>query len=664
MKTSLTLLVALAAAMAAQAQDARPQGPYYGAFRELPITDIKPTGWLEQFLQKQRDGLALHRDASGFPFDTCLWAGKIPKAKWPAYEQTAYFIDGSYRCGLLLNDKALKDLGQENIKYVLDHPAADGKLGPGPGDYINVVKDDGVAGPKTVGIQWPFVVFTRALIAEYGITGNKAILDALTKHYLALPADFGTGPRDVDSVEGMCWLYGQTGDRRILDIAEHAWQNATKGKTNQWNLDTLTKETQMHGHGVSVSEQTKQPAILFLYTGKKEYLDAVLGGFRSLKRDHEMVDGVTTSDASLSGKSPEHQHETCVISDYTWSLGYVMMASGDSTWADTIERAILNAGFSVVDKDFKTLQYYGSPNQVVSNQTSNLPTTGKPYRNLQAYRPDFNPECCTGNIQRMLPNYAARMWMTDGKGGLAAILYGPNAVTAKVGAEGVEATITEKTDYPFDGSIALEIQTAKPVVFPLYVRIPAWAEGAKVTVDGKPVDPAPQPGHFLKIERTFKTGEVVKLDFPMNLRIENPVANGISILRGPLVYGLKIKTDQAKVDKTLAKDPSFPAWDIAAGSPWNYALDIASAADLSKIKVETKKADSFPWTPETVPVVLKAPAQKIPAWTLTAKGATPPLPTPPFALAPETETVELVPIGATQLRLAVFPEASKANAQP
>jgi len=339
-----------------------PVGPYYGVFRELPVSDITPKGWLAQFLERQRDGLALHRNASGFPFDSCLWNGKIPKAKWPHYEQTAYFLDGTYRCGVLLRNKPLIEQARQSIRYVLDHPAADGILGPGPGDYVNVVEDDGVAGPKTVGIQWPFAVFVRTMIADYGVTQNKEILEALTKHYLALSPKFGPGPRDVDAVEGMCWLYGQTGDKRILAVAERTWNNATRSPRSQWNLASLTKETRMRGHGVSVSEETKQPALLYLYTGKKEYLDAVLGGFRSLQRDHELVDGVITSDAGLSGKSPDHQHETCVVSDYTWSLGYVLMASGDARWADTIERAILNGGLSVVDKEFKTLQYYGSPN--------------------------------------------------------------------------------------------------------------------------------------------------------------------------------------------------------------------------------------------------------------------------------------------------------------
>ena len=183
----------------------------------------------------------------------------------------------------------------------------------------------------------------------------------------------------------------------------------------------ITSSGEMKGHGVSVCEATKQPALLYLYTGKKEYLDAVVGAFKALERDHELVDGVISSDEGLHGKKPEGLHETCDISDYTWSLGYVLQASGDGVWGDKIERAVLNAGLGAVDKDFKAHQYFSSPNRVVSNQTCSAAKFGPVHADRQSYRAGFATQCCTGTL-RLLPNYAARMWMSDNKGGIAATL--------------------------------------------------------------------------------------------------------------------------------------------------------------------------------------------------------------------------------------------------
>lgn len=638
---------------------------YKGVLQELPKGEITPQGWMAEVLRRQRDGLALHRKASGYPYDTDLWVGKLPEGQWKDYEQTAYFLDGVYRCGLLLHDKPLKDMALASINYVLEHPEPNGKLGPTEKDYNRKLSPDEADGPTSIGEQWPFAVFTRALMAHYSATGDQRVINGLTRHYLALPENFGLAPRDGLNVEGMCWLYEQTGDKRILDLAERTWENTLKGKrTNpqgQYNLDKMTAGPRMRGHGVTVSEQIKQPVLLYLATGDKMYLDAALGAFAGLRRDHEQVDGVLSSDAVLSGQAPDHSHETCVIIDYTWSLGYLLMATGDSRWADAIERGVLNAGMSVIDRDFKSHQYYSTPNQMAATLTSSRPSNGNRARPWQMYRPDHLPACCTGNLQRMIPTYVERMWMSDGHGGLAAVFYGPATVTTKVGREKTPVTIQQKTDFPFQGNIELKIETAGTVEFPLYLRIPVWAEGAKVSVNGETMGDAPKAGSFFKLERKFADGDTVKLELPMQLRLENPVKDGVSLVRGPLLYALGIKEIRQRVDDTLAKNPDFPAWNISPGSAWNYSLDLKGPGDLEKIKVSAQPVTDFPWTQEASPVKLTVPARRVPGWVATPENENPPLPIPPIALAKEAEQVELIPYGAAQLRVTVFPESNEAN---
>jgi uncharacterized protein len=404
----------------------------YAKFRELPITAVTPEGWLAQFLQNQRDGLTGHLEVTGWPFNTCGWTEgdpgmgphEHPSYKWGVYEHNGYWVDGIIRCGYLLRDDFLIQKAKKQIEYVLAHPAANGYLGP-----------------QTMTELWPRAVFFRSLMADFSATGDRRILEALEKHYLtATTAELhGSGQRNNCNVEEICWLYGQTGNRQLLDYALKAYLLSDPSPQN------LLSDRKSEDHGATYSEWVKLPAILYMYNGDEMLLKASINGFRKLDRDHMLIDGIPSSDEHFAGKNPKISHESCVITDYTWSAGYVLLASGQTEWADKIERACFNAGMGAITKDFKAHQYFSSPNQVTvtNNSSSNWGTS------RMAYRPAHECECCTANINRFMPNYVFRMWLGDGNGGLVAALYGPSSVRAKVGKEAQVVTIVEKTDYPF-----------------------------------------------------------------------------------------------------------------------------------------------------------------------------------------------------------------------
>lgn len=107
---------------------------------------------------------------------------------------------------------------------------------------------------------------------------------------------------------------------------------------------------------------------------------------------------------------PNEVHETCCVSDAQWALGYFLQATGDVQWADLMEKICFNAAFSVVWKDFKSLQYYSSPNQVIAkNNSSFCMYVGGQDR--MAYRIAHGPACCNGNMNRMIPLFCSRQWM-------------------------------------------------------------------------------------------------------------------------------------------------------------------------------------------------------------------------------------------------------------
>lgn len=639
---SLAPLLVFAAAGAA---------PYHGAFTEVPPTAVHPQGWLQEMLRRQTEGLAKHHAASGYPYDTCLWAGKIAKGgsspywkPWWPYEQTGYLVDGLERLGLLTNDPALLAEANASIQYILAHPAPDGSLGP---THI---------GPN----NWPHAVVFRALMAADAAHPDPTIPEAMRRHYLARPADFGAG-RDVCNVEAMLWAYSRTGDTHLLDVARRTYDNFNRSKPRT-SLAALAGDDTVVEHGVTFNETAKLPALLYLYTGDRSLLDASVNAYRKIDRDHMLPSGLHTAEEKLDGSDPWRYTETCDVSDYTWSVGYLLMATGDATWADHIEKAIFNAGLGAITKDFKAHQYFSSPNQVVA-----APGVCKRYApDRLAYQPGHDVECCSGNVHRFLPNFALRQWMRTPDGGVVAALYAPTRLETTV--DGKPVTIDEQTDYPFSETISFVIHTPAPAAFPLLLRIPGWTEHATVAINGGPAADAGTPGTFHAVRRTFIDGDRITLQLPMSVRVRQS-GHAASVERGPLVFSLKVEESStpvvAKVDGAGAK--TFPAWDKRPASDWNYALAPQQGRPLAEQVqvVRRTNADGFPWDVGNAPVELRAPARQVLNWTLAADGGNPGFPAAPRC-APDTITVTLVPYGATCLRLTAFPltAATVANAAP
>ncbi|MCR5409217.1 MAG: lipoprotein, partial [Bacteroidales bacterium] len=162
-------------------------------WQESSLKDIRPEGWLLEKLEAQKDGLTGHPEALSYPYNTCLWAGEIPRMgshgqDWWRYEQTAYYTDGLLRLGYLLDDEEFIGKGEAGIEYTLEHPWENGRLGS-----------------KVISNTWPFAVFFRAMKAAYDVHPDPSVLEALTRHYNSIPLEQLVRKRDIINIEGMLW---------------------------------------------------------------------------------------------------------------------------------------------------------------------------------------------------------------------------------------------------------------------------------------------------------------------------------------------------------------------------------------------------------------------------------------------------------------------------
>lgn len=657
----ISIIAAGLISLAAYAQENNNVAPY-GVFAEGKLGDVTPKGWIAEFLDRQVTGMTGHPEALSYPYNTCLWAGVLDRntdsygSDWWRYEQTAYYTDGLLRLGHLVGNEQFIRIGRDGIDYTLEHVSSEGELG-----------QSGFWG------RWPFAVFFRALQAEYEVTSDQQIIDVLEKHYMYMIESgerigvFREGQRmpwrNIISIEGMLWTYAHTGNRALLDYAVAEWDAE---QATELNMTHIMDDKSPYMHGVTYTEEMKLPMLLYAYTGDRKYLDAAERANEKLLRYHLLPDGVPSSNEHLDGIDPRTSHETCNITDYTWSLGYYLMTTGDAGYADAIEKAVFNAGPGAVTKDFKSLQYFSSVNQFIATGESDH-NPFKKGSTWMAYRPTHETECCAGNVHRFMPNYVARMWLNGEEDGqLVAAMYGPSEVRHEL-PDGKIVTVTEETDYPFGNEISFVFSMDKPARFPFTFRIPGWCGTVRMEINGKRQDVVTDEKGFATLDRRFSDGDVLKLDFDMPVEIKSwPEGTALGseeyigsyVQRGPVLYSYAIPAEHTVDDNVydnmhgkVPENPDFKCWSIRPAGAWNFALEPDGAY---RFKIIDDDPDLYPFDTDTTPYRISVPVSTVAGWELEEGRYTPLLPSE-FDVCDDSHTIDLVPYGATTLRVTVFP---------
>ncbi|KAB2641806.1 MAG: hypothetical protein DVB25_00560 [Verrucomicrobia bacterium] len=494
-----------------------------------------------------------------------------------------------------------------------------------------------------------------ALRSYYEYSGDKRIIGLMTRYFawqLSVPDNkfFAGGwqfPRNGDNMDSVYWLYNITGDNKLLDLTAKLMRTGapwTGGKVEG-------------GHNVDYSQGFRKPGQFYIQSKDPKHLAAAYGNYDSLHDIYGQVPGGMFGGDEFARPGytdPQNAIETCGSVDMMLSQQMLLRITGDLTWADRCENIAFNTLPASFTADGKALRYLTSPNQVNSDKRSKYPILADA-GDMQAMDP-YNHRCCQHNSGMGWPYFAQNLWQATPGNGLCAVMYAPNRIAAKVG-DGTTVNIVEDTHYPFDGAVNFAFTTPKAVHFPLYVRIPGWCDAPVITLNGKPLKIEAKPKSLVMIERVWANGDKLAIQLPMDVKVKTwaKQKNAVSVDRGPLTFSVKIA--EKYLPYRTEQKRKWAAWEILAGSPWNYGLVIAQADPAKSFKVVTKPwpADNQPFKWDQAPIELLAQAKKIPNWTENYWGTIDALQTSPIKSSAALETISMIPMGAGRLRVSQLP---------
>ena len=297
--------------------------------------------------------------------------------------------------------------------------------------------------------------------------------------------------------------------------------------------------------------------------GEERYLRAATNGFHMVQEQSYatggwgpdeafVVPGKGLMEASL-GTTHASFETVCGAYGHFKITRYLLRTTKDSRYGDSMERVLYNtiAGANPIMAD-GTSFYYADYN----------------YNAKKVHYRDKWP-CCSGTFPQLTADYGISSYY-KASDGIYVNLFLPSRLSWSQ--NNTPVTLTQTTRYPTENTTKLELSLQRPETFTVYVRIPEWA-GAKstVSVNGNRADGA-TPGKFLALQRTWKDGDRVEIEFEMTARLEaidEQFPNRVALMYGPLaLFGV------GEIPARITRNQLLAATRVtSSGHDWQVRTD-------------------------------------------------------------------------------------------
>jgi DUF1680 family protein len=621
-------------------------------FIPLPLGSVRPLGWLERQLRIQAGGLSGHLDEFWLDIKDSRWFGGDAEG----WERAPYWLDGVIPLAYLLDDPALKAKITRYMELILQNQTEEGWLGP--------VERNPFTGAAIIpaGFDlWATLLISKVLVQYHQVTGEERVLTALQKLLRCLDGLLDKRPlfnwgqsRWFEGLIAIYYLYERRNEAWLLDLAVKLqaqgfhWGDFYK----RWICKGATPSGRWNymSHVVNNAMAVKAHGLWWQLSGEEDDRRRVDDIYEKLDRYHGMVTGMFSGDECLAGKSPTQGSELCAVVEYAYSLELLLSIFGDARFGDRLEKVIFNALPATFSPDMWAHQYDQQVNQVACSIAERNWNTNGMDSNLYGLEPNYG--CCTANLSQGFPKFTAHLWMTAPEGGLAVVAYAPSQVSTRI--QGVPVSARLETEYPFRSDLCFTLEVERPLRFPLFLRIPAWAEGAALEIEGECF--APQPGEFFRLEREWKGTVSFKLTLPAKAELLRGQNGAVALQRGVLVYALSPREKWQQVNTDLPyRELPHADWEVHPTTPWNYALAVSEGDLDSQVSFVERPLGEMPFSPQGAPLEAHVQGRRLPAWGMQMNSAAA-APQSPLKSDQPLEELVLIPYGCTNIRITEFPQ--------
>ena len=416
-------------------------------------------------------------------------------------------------------------------------------------------------------------------VAHWQATGSTKFLNIAKRYADCVIREVGPNPGQACVVPGhqiaemaLARLYLATGEKKYLDEAkfllDYRGKTTIKHDYSQAHKPVIEQDEAV-GHAVRAAYMYAGMADVAALTGDQDYIHAIDKIWDNIVTKKLYITGGIGATSSGEAFGPNYYLpnmsaycETCAAIGNVYVNYRLFLLHGDSKYYDVLERTLYNGLISGVSLDGGGF-FYPNP----------LESMGQHQR--QAW---FGCACCPSNICRFIPSLPGYVYAVKDRN-VYVNLFLSNSTQLDVA--GKKVALSQSTQYPWDGDIAINIDKNSVGKFAMKIRIPGWVKnqvvpsdlyaysdnkrlGYTCSVNGVAIDTQTTEDGYLTIDRKWKKGDVVRIHFDMqprtvraNEKVEADLGM-ISIERGPLVYCAEFKDNDFDIMHILHnQNPQF-----------------------------------------------------------------------------------------------------------